>query len=141
MSESKPQPSRPLPKLTEADTAPFWQATKDHELRYQQCEDCGAVVFYPRGHCTECRGGKLGWKTSAGQGTIYTFSVVRQSYHPFFRALVPYAVAWVDLDEGPRILTNVTGVDDPTTDLEIGQRVTVTWEDHEELAIPLFVPA
>jgi len=71
---------------------------------------------------------------------VYTYSVVRQSYHPFFRALVPYAVAWIDLDEGPRLLSNVVGIDDPTTDLEIGQRVAVTWEDYEELSIPLFEP-
>lgn len=132
---------RPLPGLHELDTQPFWQATKDHELRYQQCDDCGTVVFYPRRHCTGCLGSALTWKTSAGQGTVYTFSIVRQSYHPFFRALVPYAVAWIDLDEGPRLLSNVVGVDDPATDIEIGQRVAVTWEDYDELSIPLFEPA
>lgn len=140
MAEQRPEPTRPLPKLTEADTAAFWQATKDHELRYQQCDDCGTVVFYPRAHCTGCVGGNLSWKTATGQGTVYTFSVVRQSYHPFFRALVPYAVAWIDLDEGPRMLANITGVEDPTRDIQVGQRVAVTWEDHEDLAIPLFAP-
>ncbi|MEM8767327.1 MAG: OB-fold domain-containing protein, partial [Pseudomonadota bacterium] len=64
---------------------------------------------------------------------------VRQSYHPFFRSLVPYAVAWIDLDEGPRMLSNITGVEDPGS-LTVGQRVTVEWEEHEELAIPLFRP-
>jgi uncharacterized OB-fold protein len=141
MTDNKAAASRPLPNLNEADTAAFWQATKDHELRYQQCDDCGSVVFYPRAHCTGCVGGNLSWKTASGEGTVYTFSVVRQSYHPFFRGLVPYAVAWIDLDEGPRMLANVGGVDDPTSDVHVGQRVTVTWEDHEELAIPIFVPA
>ena len=51
--------------------------------------------------------------------------MIRQSYHPFFRSRAPFAVAWVDLDEGPRLLTNIVGVEDPSTELEIGQRVTV----------------
>ena len=84
--------------------------------------------------------GDLQWKASAGHGTVYSFSVVRQSYHPFFRTQVPYAVAYVDLDEGPRFLTNVVGVDDPLTEVEIGQRVELEWEEHEELSIPLVKP-
>ena len=82
MAEAK----RPLPRLHELDTQAFWRATKDHELRYQQCDDCDTVVFYPRRHCTGCLGNSLTWKTSSGQGTVYTYSIVRQSYHPFFAA-------------------------------------------------------
>ena len=136
MAEAK----RPLPRLHELDTQAFWRATKDHELRYQQCDDCETVVFYPRRHCTGCLGNSLTWKTSSGQGTVYTYSIVRQSYHPFFRGLVPYAVGWIDLDEGPRLLSNLVGIENTLDDLKIGQRVRVTWEDHEELAIPLFEP-
>ena len=77
---------------------------------------------------------------SAGKGTLYSFSVVRQSYHPFFRNQVPYVVALVDLDEGPRFLTNLIGLEDPLNDVEIGQRVAIEWEQHEELAIPLVKP-
>lgn len=133
--------SRPLPRLNEHDTREFWLATKNRELKYQKCDDCGTVVFYPRRHCTGCTGGNLSWYVASGKGTVYTYSVVRQSYHPFFRNLIPYAVAWIDLDEGPRILSNVVGVDDPSTDIEIGQRVEVEWEEHDEVCIPLFRPA
>ena len=66
--------------------------------------------------------------------------MIRQSYHPFFRSKVPFAVAWIDLDEGPRILSNLTGVEDPTTGVSIGQRVAVDWEEYEDLSIPLFRP-
>lgn len=134
------KPTRPLPKLTESDTAPFWSATKQQEFRYQKCARCGTVVWHPRAHCTGCVDGELHWHVSAGLGTIYSFSIVRQSYHPFFRSQVPYAVALVDLDEGPRFLTNVVGIDDPTADVQIGQRVQLSWEAHEELAIPLVTP-
>ncbi len=129
---------RPLPNLKELDTQPFWQATKDGELRYQRCDECGTVVFYPRAHCTGCLSRALTWHTASGRGTVYTFSVVRKAEHPFFRTLVPYAVAWIDLDEGPRILSNIVGIDDPATDIEVGARVIVEWEVHDELALPLF---
>ena len=132
--------TRPLPNPDEMDTAEFWAATKNKELRYQQCDSCHTVVFYPRRHCTGCTSGQLQWKTASGKGTVYTYSVVRQSYHPFFRNVVPYAVAWIDLDEGPRLLSNVVGVEDPLTDISIGMPVTVEWEEHENVCIPLFKP-
>ena len=135
------EPTRPLPSLKELVTQHFWKATKERRLEYQRCDDCGAVVFYPRGHCTSCLGRSLSWHASQGLGTVYSYSVIRQSYHPFFKPKVPFAVAWIDLDEGPRILSNLTGVADPTHDVHIGQRVAVEWEEHEELAIPLFRPA
>ena len=136
MSEAK----RPIPNAKEHDTQDFWAATLNSEFKYQQCKDCQTVVFYPRRHCTGCTGGNLEWKVSKGLGTVYSFSVVRQSYHPFFRNQVPYVVAWVDLDEGPRILSNVIGLKDSTEEVSIGQKVKIEWEDHETLSIPLFVP-
>ena len=132
---------RPLPSFPEPDTQPFWEATKDHELRYQVCDDCDGIVFFPRRHCTHCLGQNLSWKTSSGQGTLYTYSVVRQNYHPAFRERLPYVIAWIDLDEGFRILSNLTGIDDPAKDVTIGQRVQVEWEDHDEVSLPLFKPA
>lgn len=132
--------TRPLPSLDEPDTAPFWQATKAHELRYQVCDDCDAIVFYPRRHCTGCLGSALSWKVSKGEGEIYSFSLVQLSRHPFFGQQVPYAIALVDLDEGFRMLTNVVGIEGQAP-LSVGQRVTLEWEDHDEVAIPLFHPA
>lgn len=132
--------TRPMPRLNELDTKPFWEATKNKQLTYQKCDACGTVVFYPRRHCTGCTSGHLSWHTASGKGTIYSYSVVRQSYHPFYRDKTPYAVAWIDLDEGPRLLSNVVAVNDPQNDIRIGQKVEVEWEEHEELCIPLFRP-
>jgi uncharacterized OB-fold protein len=75
---------RPQPRVPEPDTEPFWEATKKHELTYQQCDACSTVVFFPRSHCTKCGGRALTWKTSKGEGTVYTFSVVRLNRHPAF---------------------------------------------------------
>ena len=132
--------SRPAPSLDDPDSAPFWRATKEHVLRYQRCDDCGTIVFFPRRHCTGCLGSALSWHTAAGEGQIYSFSVVRLSRHPFFRTQVPYAVALVDLDEGFRMLSNILASGDPGAVLTIGQRVLVEWEDHGELSFPVFRP-
>ena len=129
---------QPLPRFPEPDTEPFWEATKSHELRYQVCDDCGGIVFYPRRHCTHCLSRDLSWKTSRGEGTIYTYSVVRQNYHPAFRERVPYVIAWIDLDEGFRLLSNVVGVDDPAKEIEVGRRVRVEWQDHDTVSLPVF---
>ncbi len=130
--------TRPLPRIDEFDTGEFWRATKNREFRYQQCANCGTVVFYPRRHCTGCIPGDLTWHVSAGKGLVYSYSIVRQSYHPFFRNRVPYAIAWIDLDEGPRLVSNVVGVDDPAREISIGQRVEIEWKDHDTVNIPLF---
>jgi uncharacterized OB-fold protein len=80
---------------------------------------------------------------SQGAGTVYTFTVIMQSRHPAFAALGPYAVAYVDLDEGFRIMTNIVGVQDPTRDIQCGMRVQLRWHDQGEgqIALPMFEPA
>ncbi len=134
-----PKMDLPLPKFPEPDTEPFWDATKDHELKYQVCDDCGGVVWHPRRHCTHCTSLNLSWETSKGEGTVYTYSIVRQNYYPAFRERIPYVVAWIDLDEGFRMLSNVVGVD--AESVSVGQRVKVDWEDKDGLALPMFTPA
>ena len=134
---------RPLPRFPEPDTEPFWEATKRHELTYQVCNGCDEVVFYPRKYSLHCGTDDLTWHTSKGEGEVYTFSVVMQSRHPAFADLGPYAVAYVDLDEGFRIMTNIVGVDNPVEDIQCGMRVKVRWEDQGEgeVSLPMFEPA
>ncbi len=138
MADVAARPARPLPHLAEPDTAPFWRATREGRLTYQVCRRCGAVGFYPRAHCTGCGGPELEWRTSAGEGTIYTFTVIRQHGHPFFAGRVPYALALVDLDEGFRMLTEIVGAD--PEQVRVGQRVELAWEDAGEVRIPVFRP-
>jgi uncharacterized OB-fold protein len=68
---------------------------------------------------------------------VYTFTVIRQHGHPFFRARIPYLVGLIDLDEGFRMLAEIAA--DPET-LQVNQRVSVTWEDHADLSVPIFEP-
>ena len=115
----------------------YYDAASQGRLLVKQCADCQKYHHYPRALCPFCFSDKTEWKEAKGTGTIYTYSVVRQSYHPFFRSQVPYVVAWIDLDEGPRLVSNVLGVAAPDLGL-IGKRVRVDWETHESVSIPLF---
>lgn len=132
---------RTLPSMRELDTRPFWEATKLHELRYQVCNACNGVVFYARRHCPHCMSFDLRWETSRGEGAVYSFTIVRQIGHPFFRERAPYVVALIDLDEGFRLLTHVIVEKDAVDSVSIGQRVRLTWEDYDELSLPVFEPA
>jgi uncharacterized protein len=134
---------RPLPRFPEPDTEPFWAATKQHELTYPTCNACGNVIFFPRQHCPNCGATEQTWHTSKGEGTVYSYSVIRQNRNPAFKDLGAYALAYIDLDEGFRMMSNVVGVADPTRDIAIGMRVKVQWEDQPgaEVALPLFAPA
>lgn len=133
---------RPQPRFPEANTEHFWEGAQQGELRYQTCNDCSEVVFYPRQHCPKCGSGNLSWNVSSGEGTVYTFSVVRQNRMPGFIDLGAYSVAYIDLDEGFRMMSSVIGVDNPTTDISVGQRVKVEFEKQEEgdYPIPVFRP-
>ena len=136
-------PSRPQPRLPEPHTQHYWEGAQQHELRYQRCNACAAVVFTPRLHCTACGSMDLGWHVSTGLGTVYTYSVVRQNRNPAFADLGAYVVAYVDLDEGFRMLTNVVGVANPLTDVTCGMRVRVDFEaqDSGDYPVPVFRPA
>ena len=133
---------RPQPRFPEPHTEPFWEGAQRGELRYQRCLACEDVVFYPRRHCPACGANELEWLVSKGEGEVYTFTVVRQNRMPGFIDLGAYAVAYVDLDEGFRMMSGIVGVENPTTDIAIGQRVRVEFEEQEEgeYPIPLFRP-
>jgi len=128
----------PTPEAS-PETAEFWAATSEDRLLLRHCTDCDATFHPPRRICPECHGDATEWIEASGEGTIYTFSVMRQNFGPFGEA-VPYVLAYVELDEGPRILTNVVGVD--VDEVEIGQRVTIAFDDTGEgPKLPRFTPA
>ncbi len=130
-------PQRPLPQFPEPDTAAFWAATAEHRLTYQVGRSCGQIVLHPRRHCTGCLRGDLEQRDSAGHGTLYTFTVIRQNGHPYFRTRVPYLVGLIGLDEGFRMIAEIAAAPDA---VQVDQRVAVGWEDHDALSVPLFRP-
>jgi hypothetical protein len=129
---------KPRPDMNDAATAPYWQAAARHELILPRCEGCGLVFFPPRDACPGCWGGELSWQTMSGRGTVWTFTEVHVPfYDDTWADDVPYVVAVIELDEGPRLLANITDTD--MDRLSVGDRVEVVFEDRTEgVSLPMF---
>jgi uncharacterized protein len=126
---------KPLPLITSVDK-PFWEAAKRHELLAYRCLNCGAyysVVI----ECVKCSAPHMEWVRVSGKGKVYTYTVYHQLYNPVWKEDIPYNAAWVQLDEGPLILTNIVGF--KNEDLHVGLPVEVTYDDvTEEVTLPKF---
>lgn len=130
----------PLPTPT-PETRPFWEAAKRHELLLPRCRQCGPFFFYPRATCPRCLTTDIEWKAVSGRGTLHTFTIVHRGARNF-PLPSPYVMAIVELDEGPRMMTNLVGVKPDPETLEIGMPVEVTWADvTPEVTLPHFRPA
>ena len=129
MSERK----MPAPPVT-PENKPFWDAAAEGRFLYKRCEDCGQAHYYPRPLCPFCLSDRTVWAESAGRGTIYSFSPMRRG------TPVPYAIAYVTLEEGCTVMTNLVDCDFDA--LAIGQQVRVTFRPAEDgSAVPVFAPA
>ena len=135
MSEAA-APQRPLPQPTDL-THPYWDAAAKGELHVQRCGACGHWQFYPRPFCLKCESGDMQWQRASGLGKVYTYTVNHRAPNPFMKARLPYVVAMVELDEGPRLMANV--LDAQSGDMAIGKRVEVVFERvSDDMALPQF---
>lgn len=118
-AQDKPQVRRiPAPAQT-LESKPFWDAAKEGRFLIKKCNGCGEVHWYPRNLCPFCFSDDTVWQESPGEGVIYTYSLMHRG------TPIPYAIAYVNLDEGPAVLTNI--IDFTPETLKIGQRVKVKW--------------
>ena len=130
---------KPLPPVDE-DTAPFWEYCKKHELRTQKCTQCGHLRYPPGIVCPKCHSMEAEWTKLSGKGKVYSFAIYHQLYHEAYSKDVPYNVATIHLDEGPRMLSNIVGC--KLEDIKIDMPVEVCFEDiTDEFALPKFKPA
>lgn len=137
MAEPERERKKPLPEVIPL-TQPFWEATAKKQLVIQRCADCRAWVWCPRPACVECGSERLQWTPVSGRGKIFAFSVIREVVGRSLRAFegdIPYVAAWIDLDEGPRLLSNI--VDCPIEKVRIGMEVEALFE---EAAPGIFLP-
>jgi uncharacterized OB-fold protein len=135
MSEPRAEPKpRPAP-VPDVEWSPYWQATLEGHVVVQRCPN-GHHQLYARAHCLMCRS-PVEWVEASGRGTVYSFTIIRQNPSRSFRHLLPFVVALVDLDEGPRLMTNIVGCE--PTEVTIGAKVTVRFEPvSDAAALPLF---
>lgn len=129
---------KPAPRVTR-DSEEFWAFAADGALMLRTCNACKALMYYPRVLCTRCMSTDLGWVRASGRGQVYAFTFVHRAPTEAFRADAPYPVAIVELEEGPRLMSNIIGC--APEDVRIGLPVDVTFEARGEgVAVPLFRP-
>jgi uncharacterized OB-fold protein len=121
------------------ETRGYWEGAGRHELVLQRCKSCGAVQHRPRAQCAKCLGA-IEHFVASGRGTVYTFTVTEQNQAPPFRDAVPYVLAYVELEEGPRVLTNVVGC--APDEVRIGLPVRAEFRTAADaFGVPVFRPA
>jgi hypothetical protein len=127
-----PERKIPAPAIN-PETKPFWDAASEGRLLVKKCAGCGLFHYYPRALCPFCGSDRTEWQAASGRGSLYSYSVMR-------RAAAPYAIAYVTLDEGVTMMTNI--VDCDLDALRIGQSVRVVFKPTEGgPPVPMFTPA
>lgn len=113
----------------------FWEGAKRHELIFQKCKECGKWLHLPRPMCPACNSTEIEWVQSSGKGSVFSHVTYHQSADPAYKA--PYAVVLVELEEGMRLVSNMT--DCLPIEIEIGMPVEVVFDDiAEDLTLPRF---
>jgi uncharacterized OB-fold protein len=112
--------------IENADSKVFWEGARSGRLMMQKCRPCGHVQFPPRHLCATCWSEDLDWIECSGRGTIESYTVVHRAPIADMRSKVPYVVAAVLVEEGPRMITNVVGAD--ALSAQVDDKVEVTFE-------------
>ena len=127
--------------IADWETRGYWEGAGRGELVLQRCKACGTVQHRPRALCVTCLKSEIEHFVASGRGVVYTFTVTEQNQVPPFRDAVPYVLAYVELEEGPRLLTNVVGC--APDEVRIGMPVRAEFKTaaSDNLGVPVFRPA
>ena len=130
--------AKPLPRPNRL-SRPFWDGAKRHELLLQKCGACGHVWFPPSTRCPKCLSAEYAWSKASGRGRVWSWVVMWQRYFPAFEADIPYNVAYVELEEGPKLMTNIVGCENDAIYCDMA--VEVVFEDvTDDISLPKFKP-
>lgn len=110
-------------------TEAFWKATSEGRFILQRCDACDLVVWFPRKHCPECWSETLATFDASGEGTVYSYTIIRKVANEYKQA-TPFVVAYVELAEGPRIMTNIVGCE--VDSVRVGMPVAIEFHDTGE---------
>ncbi len=127
---------RPLPVPT-PETQFFWDKAALRQLWIMRCTSCAWNYFYPRTRCPRCYSEDTTWMQASGRGTLYSY-VINHRDAPGFSA--PYVIGVVELEEGPRMMSNIVGVEPTPEKLPIDLPLTVLFEDLGDFKLPVFEP-
>jgi uncharacterized OB-fold protein len=132
----------PRPPITPSpDALPFWEAARRHELVLPECLRCGRVFFYPRTACPSCGSRELDWRPASGRAEVHAFTIQQRCALPGLADAVPLVTAIVELDEGPRLMTILLGVEPDPAHVRCGLQVEVDFVDVDGgWTLPVFRP-
>ena len=126
----------PVPQ-PDPNAQPFWDYARKGELRIQSCGECGGLRHPPRTMCSQCGSFDVEWVAVSGRGTVYSYIVSHQAVHPALAGQLPFATVLVELEEGPRLTSNLLDVEHD--EIEIGMAVEVAFHPlTDEVTLPLF---
>lgn len=128
----------PIPRPSK-ETQPFWDAAREHRLVMPRCDDCSRFAFPPTVACLQCGGERFTWVDVSGRGKVFSFVVYHRVYNEWFRDKVPYVLAVIELEEGPRLISNIVGI--PYGDVQCEMAVQAVFDDvRDGVVIPQFAP-
>jgi uncharacterized OB-fold protein len=126
--------------VRDALSDPYWAALEEGRHIFQRCSACGHAWLPPRAECPVCLAAAWAWETASGEARLISWVVYHTAFHPAFADRLPYNVAIVELREGPRLITNISGIDDQEA-LRIEMPLRIAIEREGGVAIPRYVPA
>jgi uncharacterized OB-fold protein len=138
MTDADTRPFRLLPEVTDL-TRPYWTGGERGELVMQACTACSYIVHPPVSYCPRCGGREISPRVLSGLGTVHTFTINHHVWNPTMPPRYVIALVVIDEQDDVRIMTNVVGCE--PEDVTVGMRVQVTFEQHDDVWLPMFTPA
>ncbi|HEX3923274.1 MAG TPA: OB-fold domain-containing protein [Streptosporangiaceae bacterium] len=139
MTDPKGSPETGYLPVQYPEEQPYWDGLRAGELRLQKCHDCGKVRYPVGPVCSRCLSSRAAWAVMSGLGTVSTYVVFWKAWAPWLQSRAPYVVAQVELPEGPRLTTNLLGIE--PADVRVGLDVTAVYERRaEDIVLLQFEP-
>jgi uncharacterized OB-fold protein len=130
--------NKPIP-VASIESKPHWEGLRQHRLLIPRCNACAGFWFPPSARCPNCSSSDFTWTAASGRGRVFSYVVYHRVYHPGFADEIPYTVGLVELEEGPRMISNIVGI--PPEQVVCDMPVRVVFEDIGDIAtLPKFTP-
>lgn len=134
--------NRPLPSPMTPEAQPYWDGLKENKLMLPKCDDCGKPFFYPRVLCPNCHSRNISWMQASGRGKLYSFQIAHRSLNRAFKVELPCVMAMIELEEGPRVLSNLINIEPDPNVVKCDMPVEVVFEkQNDDITLALFQPA
>ena len=130
---------RPLPQPITPEAKPYWEGLREQKLMLPRCRACRRAFFYPRVVCPHCHASDIEWFQASGRGKLHSFEIAYQSFNKAFKVKPPFVLAMIELEEGPRMMSNLISIEPDPKKIRCDMPVEVVFEKQtEEITLPLF---